>query len=179
MASPRVRCAAELGTACILITRRLDEIMAVCVRVVVMVDGQVVAELPTRTKFANRHAMKALRNLRACFPETAGLTRSALVSLMGAIEAPRERTAEESLRVLSRPLVIDSVGKGASDLPIQASAGEIIGFAGLDGHGQRERLRALFTAARKESRKGRAPSVAYVAGDRVSGDRSLNRQLLR
>ena len=109
MASPRVRCAAELGTACILITRRLDEIMAVCVRVVVMVDGQVVAELPTRTKLANRHAMKALRDLRACFPETAGLTRSALVSLMGAIEAPRERTAEESLRVLSRPLVIDSV----------------------------------------------------------------------
>lgn len=145
MASPRVRCAAELGTACILITRRLDEIMAVCVRVVVMVDGQVVAERPT-----------------------VGLTRSALVSLMGAIEAPRERTVEESKRVLSRPLVIDSVGKGPSDLPIQASAGEIIGFAGLDGHGQRERLRALFIAARKESRKGRAPSVAYVAGDRAS-----------
>jgi ribose transport system ATP-binding protein len=140
-----IRCAAGLGTACILITHRLDEIMAVCARVVVMVDGQVVAERPT-----------------------VGLTRSALVSLMGAIEAPRERTVEESKRVLSRPLVIDSVGKGPSDLPIQASAGEIIGFAGLDGHGQRERLRALFIAARKESRKGRAPSVAYVAGDRAS-----------
>jgi ABC-type sugar transport system ATPase subunit len=101
-----------------------------------MVDGQVVAERPTRSKFANRHAMKALRDLRACFRETAGLTRSALVSLMGAIDAAgtNERTVEESLRVLSRPLVIDSVGKGASDLPIRASAGEIIGFAGLDGH---------------------------------------------
>jgi ribose transport system ATP-binding protein len=139
-----IRSAAGLGTACILITHRLDEIMAVCARVVVMVDGQVVAERPT-----------------------AGLTRSALVSLMGAIEAPRERTVEENLRVLSKPLVIDSVGKEDGDLPIQASAGEIIGFAGLDGHGQRERLRALFTVARKESRKGLSPSVAYVAGDRA------------
>lgn len=70
-----VRRAAGLGTACILITHRLDEIMAVCARAVVMVDGRVVAERPI-----------------------AGLTRSALVSLMGAIEAPREWTVSRATR---------------------------------------------------------------------------------
>jgi ribose transport system ATP-binding protein len=140
-----IRRAAGLGTACILITHRLDEIMAVCGRAVVMVDGRVVAERPI-----------------------AGLTRSALVSLMGAIEAPRERTVEDDRRASNRPLVVDSAGKHPRDLPIQASAGEIIGFAGLDGHGQRQRLRALFAAGRKKSRQGLAPSVAYVAGDRGS-----------
>ncbi|MBV8375633.1 MAG: ATP-binding cassette domain-containing protein [Verrucomicrobia bacterium] len=37
---------------------------------------------------------------------------------------------------------------------------------GLDGHGQREKLRALFAAGRKKSKKGLTPSAAYVAGDR-------------
>jgi len=140
-----IRRAAGAGTACILITHRLDEIMAVCTRTVVMVDGRVVAERPTE-----------------------GLTRSALVNLMGAIEAPPEQRVSASPKMSSRGFVVDSAGKDATDLPIQAVSGEIIGFAGLDGHGQRQRLRALFAAARRKSRKRHAPSIAYVAGDRGS-----------
>ena len=126
------------GVACILITHRLDEIMAVCHRAVVMVDGLVTAERPI-----------------------AGLTRAALVGLMGTIEAPRDREREVRVDLPSTALVVDDPGAGAGDLPIRAAAGDVVGFAGLDGHGQRERLRALYA----KGRDGRHP-VAYVAGDR-------------
>ncbi|WP_158814780.1 sugar ABC transporter ATP-binding protein [Methylocapsa sp. S129] len=140
-----IRSAAERGIACILITHRLDEILAVCDRVVVMVDGQIVAE---------RDAKR--------------LSRAALVALMGSIEAPRERTIREDEPASRGPLVVDSPGRGAGDLSIEAALGEIIGFAGLEGHGQRERLRALYSTGRKRSAHGLAPPVAYVAGDRGS-----------
>lgn len=133
-----VRKAATGGIACILITHRLDEIMAVCDRAVVMVDGAVVAERPI-----------------------AGLTRAALVGLMGTIEAPRDRERATKGAQLGNALVVDHPGRDGSDLPIRAAAGDIIGFAGLDGHGQRERLRALYA----QGRHGAHP-VAYVAGDR-------------
>ena len=131
------------GVACILITHRLDEIMAVCHRAVVMVDGLVTAERPI-----------------------VDLSRATLVSLMGTIEAPRERERAAkpdltSTGLTSTGLVVDDPGRGAGDLPIRAAAGDIIGFAGLDGHGQRERLRALYAKGR-----GGPHPVAYVAGDR-------------
>ena len=138
-----IRRAAARGIACILITHRLNEILAVCDRAVIMVDGKVVAARPT-----------------------AGLTRAALVELMGSIEAPRDRSSRK-IAASGKPLVVDHPGNGGDDLAIQAAAGEIIGFAGLDGHGQRERLRALFSAARRKNRRsGSATPVAYVAGDR-------------
>ncbi|MGK6316595.1 sugar ABC transporter ATP-binding protein [Neorhizobium sp. DT-125] len=133
-----IRKAASTGVACILITHRLNEIMAVCDRAVVMVDGKIVAERPTK-----------------------GLSRSNLVEMMGSIEATRDHSQGQNSRVFGERQ-IDHAGVDPADRPIQAAAGEIIGFAGLDGHGQRERLRAIFTAIEK-SGKIRA---AYVAGDR-------------
>ncbi len=132
----------ERGIACILITHRLDEILLVCDRATVMVDGKVVAERPV-----------------------ASLSRPALVGLMGAIEAPR-LPASAVERVAGRPPVVDLPGRDSLDLGIHAAPGEIIGFAGLDGHGQRERLRALYAYGRHRHRQGRGPAVAYVAGDR-------------
>ena len=133
-----IRMVSAQGVACILITHRLDEILAVCDRAVVMVDGQVTAERPI-----------------------AGLTRADLVGLMGTIEAPRDRDRSARADPSSAGLVVDDSGTGAGDLPIRAAAGDIIGFAGLDGHGQRERLRSLYA----RGRRGAHP-VAYVAGDR-------------
>jgi len=138
-----VRRAASSGISCIFITHRLDEIMDVSDRVVVMVDGGVVAERPT-----------------------AGLTRPQLVGLMGSIEVPREHRGQDRGSLKAEPPVIDYPGGEAGDLPIRVAPGEIVGFAGLDGHGQRERLRALFFAARRRAAHGLAPPVAYVAGDR-------------
>ncbi|WP_245501348.1 sugar ABC transporter ATP-binding protein [Lichenibacterium minor] len=133
-----IRKAASEGVACILITHRLDEIMAVCDRAVVMVDGQVTAERPIH-----------------------GLTRAALVGLMGTIEAQHDRSREPTAAPSGAALVVDDPGRGPGDLPIRAMAGDIVGFAGLDGHGQRERLRALYAGGRRGPRP-----VAYVAGDR-------------
>lgn len=133
-----IRNAASNGVACILITHRLDEILAVCNRAIVMVDGAVVGERPTP-----------------------GLSRSALVSLMGSIENADARPARIQ-PIKAGPHLIDHFGIDGDDRTIQAAAGDIVGFAGLDGHGQRERLRAIFAATQKT---GKTP-VAYVAGDR-------------
>ncbi|MBO9101149.1 MULTISPECIES: sugar ABC transporter ATP-binding protein [unclassified Rhizobium] len=133
-----IRKAASKGIACILITHRLNEIISVCNRAVVMVDGKIVAECSTK-----------------------GLSRSNLVEMMGSIEAANGHREGQTSRSFGERQ-IDHGGIDAADRPIRAAAGEIIGFAGLDGHGQRERLRAIFTAIEK-SGKIRA---AYVAGDR-------------
>jgi ribose transport system ATP-binding protein len=135
-----IRRAASRGIACILITHRLNEILAVCDRAVIMVDGKIVAERPG-----------------------ASLSRAALVELMGSIERPRELTAGKA--ATARAPMIRHAGSDAADLAIEVGKGEIVGFAGLDGHGQRERLRAMFYAARKGRR---ALPGAYVAGDRGS-----------
>ncbi|MDR3493005.1 MAG: sugar ABC transporter ATP-binding protein [Ancalomicrobiaceae bacterium] len=133
-----VRRAAASGLALILITHRLNEIIEVCHRAVVMVDGRVVAE-----------------------PETAGLTRTALVELMGTIEVPRQ-AGDRSAAGRQDRIALAHSGRDARDLAIRVAAGEIIGFAGLDGHGQRERLRAMFAAAENTAANG----AAFVAGDR-------------
>jgi ribose transport system ATP-binding protein len=78
--------------------------------------------------------------------------------MMGNIETPHERNPVSRQRS-TQALVVDHGGMDDADLPIKASPGEIIGFAGLDGHGQRERLRAIYAATRKVP-------VAFVAGDR-------------
>jgi ribose transport system ATP-binding protein len=139
-----VRSTAAQGVASIVISHRLDEILGVCGRVVVMVDGRVVAE-------------------RA----SAGLTRPDLVGLMGSIAAPKAAEARrQHVASFADAKLIDAPGFGEHDLPITLSAGEIIGFAGLDGHGQRDRLRALFYAGLATYRDASGPAVAYVAGDR-------------
>lgn len=133
-----IRKASSRGVACILITHRLNEIIAVSHRAVIMVDGKIVAERSTQ-----------------------GLSRADLVALMGGIEAPHDRTQNKQSQAHGARQ-IDHAGLDATDRPIVAAAGEIIGFAGLDGHGQRERLRAIFAATEKS---GKIRS-AYVAGDR-------------
>jgi len=133
--------AAASGIAIVLITHRLNEIVAVCDRVVVMVDGLVAAEHPA-----------------------AGLTRGKLVSSMGTIEAARE-TGQRASVAGDAPLVVNDRGTGAGDLMVQARRGEIVGFAGLDGHGQRDRLRSIFLAAVRAA-DSRGAKVAFVAGDR-------------
>jgi ribose transport system ATP-binding protein len=133
-----IRSAAARGVACILITHRLNEIIAVCNRAVVMVDGRIIAERSTR-----------------------GLSRSNLVELMGSIEATHSR-GEHCHPHSTGAVQVDHPGIDGADRPVKAAAGEIIGFAGLDGHGQRERLKLIFTSISK----ARKTPAAYVAGDR-------------
>lgn len=127
--------ASARGLAIILITHRLNEILTTCHRVVVMVDGRVVAERLS-----------------------AGLTRRDLVGLMGSIEqSAGETAAEVRADTTAEPLIAWTGAKG--DAPaLVARPGEIVGLAGLDGHGQRDALRDLMLRA--------GSGRAFVAGDR-------------
>ncbi|TPN32773.1 sugar ABC transporter ATP-binding protein [Mesorhizobium sp. B2-3-3] len=135
------------GKSCILISHVLGEVLRNADRIVVMRDGKVVAS------------------------ETAGaFDRDRLVTVMGGAEARQKMAAEIAakpeagpLRVRARP----AVQKDGVDLV--ARAGEIIGLAGLAGHGQTDLLLAIFNAVSR-ARAGvevTAP-VALVAGDRQS-----------
>ncbi|MFT3973381.1 MAG: sugar ABC transporter ATP-binding protein [Amaricoccus sp.] len=87
---------------------------------------------------------------------TAGLDAHGLVTAMGSVA--RERTARRAARARAgAPLV--------SHGPLAAWPGEIVGLAGLAGHGQSEALAALYLATSGGWRTG-APRAAFVAGDR-------------
>jgi ribose transport system ATP-binding protein len=78
-------------------------------------------------------------------------------------EAGRDRAL--SLEAIGEPVVV--VGGGALSLPLVAAPGEVVGLAGLEGHGQREMLGRLYAAAGRAEAGARVRgSVAYVAGDR-------------
>lgn len=135
------------GKSCILISHLLGEVLGNADRIVVMRDGKIVAS----------DAAKAF-------------DRDRLVTAMGGAEARQKAAAEIAskpapgpLRVRARPARQDD-GK-----ELVAHAGEIIGLAGLAGHGQTDLLLAIFAAASraKAGIEVTAP-VALVAGDRQS-----------
>lgn len=130
-----MRAAAGEGIAVVLISHMLGEILASCDRVVVMKDGRVVADRTAQ-----------------------GLTRATLVELMGHVgEAQEDRRAARA--AATGAVVIADRQNGFA-----CRAGEIIGLAGLAGHGQTSFLRRLFDSAAIE----RTGKVAFVAGDRQS-----------
>jgi ribose transport system ATP-binding protein len=137
-----VRQAAQSGITVLLITHMLGEIQRVADRVMVMRDGSVVSVL-----------------------ERDNLSREAIILAMGqhleadktpgALRARVERAAGAQLRW--------TVGAGRQT-KIDASRGEVVGFAGLAGQGQTEVLLAIYEAA--TSRGADRVKVAFVAGDR-------------
>jgi len=139
------RVAAE-GTSFIFISHLLGEVLANCDRIVVMRDGRTVADA-SATAF----------------------DRDRLVAAMGDVEVhAREAHRGEGrargkspLRVRARPKRHSGVGE------LVAHEGEIIGLAGLAGHGQTELLLAIFSAAARAVTGVKVTaSVALVAGDR-------------
>ncbi|PBC10639.1 sugar ABC transporter ATP-binding protein [Mesorhizobium sp. WSM3859] len=141
-----VRRFVEQGGSCILISHVLGEVLQNADRIVVMRDGKVVAADVA-------HAFD----------------RDKLVAAMGGAEghqkaaAETRRTEAGALRVRARP------ARQQDGKELVARAGEIIGLAGLAGHGQTDLLLAIFSAAAraKAGIEVTAP-VALVAGDRQS-----------
>ncbi len=141
-----LRAAVAGGLSCIVISHRIAEILHNADRVVVMRNGQVVAERPA-----------------------AALSEDDVITLMGATTVATARAARDAVAGTAPPLV-DVTDLSAARLhavSMQARPGEIIGLAGLDGQGQREVLLQLW-AARRRSRgairvRGR---LAFVTGDR-------------
>ncbi|TJW39724.1 MAG: sugar ABC transporter ATP-binding protein, partial [Mesorhizobium sp.] len=136
------------GKSCILISHVLGEVLGNADRIVVMRDGKVVASDTAKA-----------------------FDRDRLVTTMGGAAA-REKIAAEiatqkpetgPLRVRARP------ARQEDGNELVAHAGEIIGLAGLAGHGQTDLLLAIFAAAAraKTGIEVTAP-VALVAGNRQS-----------
>ena len=134
------------GGSCILISHLLGEILGYSDRIVVMRDGKVVDARPA-----------------------AGFNRDTLVAAMGSVAAAgREADAGAAGRQFGHELVVNAAsadGAGA----VSARRGEIVGLAGLAGHGQTELLIRLFEAAgRKKAGTVVSGPVSLVAGDRQS-----------
>ena len=128
-----VRRAVAAGLSCVLISHILGEILSTSDRIVVMRDGAVV---------------------RAA--DAAAFDRAGLVALMGGVASQAERTArrpgaEQPIRVRV---------PGGDGIELVAREGEIVGLAGLAGHGQTALLLKAFAL------EGRG--AAFVAGDRQS-----------
>lgn len=129
------------GGSVLLISHILGEILSTSDRIVVMKDGRVVAD-------------------RAADAFT---TRS-LVETMGSVvreQAPGRATkAKTGSPVLSTPLHKDQA------IRFEVFRGEIIGLAGLGGHGQTEALLDLYLSANSNWWPARSRNIAFVAGDR-------------
>lgn len=146
--------ARQSGTSCLLISHRLKEIVDHTDRVVVMRDGAVVEERGT-----------------------ASLSPEDLVEAMGvmaqAAEQERESRAAGNPQTVGRgtgtgTVLVQDAAAAPGTVSFMAKAGEVVGLAGLDGHGQRAKLQAIFRTAsgHAEGRMQVAAKAAYVSGDR-------------
>jgi ribose transport system ATP-binding protein len=142
-----VRRQVEHGKSAILISHLLHEVLQCSDRIVVMRDGKMVAERPA-----------------------AQFNRTSLVDAMGAggerkSQGRRPGRAkarnETSIVIRAAPLTQKSGGE------LIAHRGEVIGLAGLAGHGQTRMLTQIYSAAGKLSSHTEVKDrVAFVAGDR-------------
>lgn len=136
-----VRAFVSAGGSCILISHLLNEILTTADRIVVMQDGKVVDER-----------------------ETSRFDRNSLVEAMGSV-VDEDRDAQETLPDVRSGKTAPVVSAGLRDgMKLEAHRGEIVGLAGLSGHGQTETLVDIFRNARRG--KSGAGAMALVAGDR-------------
>ena len=133
--------AAAQGRACILITHKLNEVLNHTQRIVVMKDARIVADVPA-----------------------SGLSRDQLFEMMGAVDRTGAAAPVARVRGQRRIELPGEPGEEA----LRVDAGEIVGLAGLAGHGQKETLRRIYKASRTRRDAGCrvAGGAAYVSGDR-------------
>ena len=125
------------GGAVILVSHILDEILTTATRIVVMKDARIVAERPADQ-----------------------FSQASLVQAMGS--SARELTARRAA-VTGKDVLSLTLPHG---LPFHARKGEIVGLAGLGGHGQTRMLLALHEAHAPQWWPAASPAVTFVAGDR-------------
>lgn len=127
------------GVSCILISHVLGEVLKYSDRIVVMKDGLVVAER-----------------------KGSEFDRNSLVAAMGNVvemDAAKGQDARATVRGVA-PIVVDANA-------LTAHRGEIVGLAGLAGHGQTDMLLNIYATAMRGSGVAQVTGpVAMVAGDR-------------
>jgi ABC-type sugar transport system ATPase subunit len=126
-----VRSLAADGTAVVLVSHHLDEVLAVCERVTVMRDGRVV-----RTGEAAKETAQSL---------VAGMVGRAVDTTY-----PDKQPAADDAAVVLEARGL-SRGRAVSDVSLTVRAGEIVGLAGLVGSGRSEVARLLAGADRPDA----------------------------
>lgn len=124
------------GGAVLFISHMMGEIFDVASKITVMKDGKVVTTRPT-----------------------AQFTRASLVEAMGHVAGPQHATSARERRNFGPDIL-------HSDTGLTAGKGEIVGLAGLAGHGQAEALAQLYFERTSSWRPGKGSDVVFVAGDR-------------
>ena len=117
------------GRAIVFISHRIPEVLALADRITVMKDGEVVGTLAASAATPDRLvAMMVGRDVALAFPKRAGASG---------------RTV----------LIVDSLSAGrAEDVSFALRAGEIVGFGGVEGAGQRDSARGIFGLDRTAGR---------------------------
>ena len=142
-----VRDVVAQGVSCILISHVLHEVLDYSDRIVVMKDGLVVAKR-----------------------KGSEFDRDSLVTAMGnvvEIAEIREHQSREKPRNAA-PVAVNAEADPAKDATtLLAYKGEIVGLAGLAGHGQTDMLLKIYAAAMRGRGKASVKGpIALVAGDR-------------
>jgi simple sugar transport system ATP-binding protein len=133
------------GKTVILVTHKLDEVLALATRVTVMRRGEVVASLDPRTSTATELARAMVgRDLAAAPPRPI-----------------YSGEARERLRVEALTVTRDDGTRALDDVSLSVRGGEILGVAGVEGNGQTELALAI---------TGVLPSGAIARGGRVLVD---------
>lgn len=135
-----IRRRAAEGVSVIYISHKLREVVDLVDRVLVMKNGQLVWQGPISATSLDH-----------------------LVTLMGGRETQEATARPSDARISKQPpvltIAVDDPINGIGH-PIQLRPGEVIGFAGLEGSGQRKAIRDLHFRSDLET--------AFVAGDRVT-----------
>ncbi len=141
-----VRRFVEGGGSIVLISHILGEILATCDRIAVMSDGRITQLRPA-----------------------AQFDRVSLVEAMGHVVAETAHAGPQA-KARTGPVVATAAPpRQGNDRRLVAHKGEIVGLAGLAGHGQTALLVLMQNAGARGSRFARlSGKVAFVAGDRQS-----------
>ncbi len=129
------------GGSVLLISHILGEILSTSDRIVVMKDGRVVADR-SASEFSTRSLVEAMGNV------------------VREQEWLRAADKRDGAPVLAMP------PRRGHGLAFQAHRGEMIGLAGLGGHGQTETLLDLYLSRNSNWWPARRKEIAFVAGDR-------------
>jgi ABC-type sugar transport system ATPase subunit len=126
-----VRGLAAAGTAVVLVSHHLDEVLAVCERVTVMRDGHIVRSGVAEAETAQSLVMARVgRAVDTTYPAKRPAAAGAPVIL--------------EARALTRGIAVN-------DVSIEVRAGEIVGLAGLVGSGRSEVARLIVGADRADA----------------------------
>ena len=170
-----VRAFVASGKTCVLITHKLREILAVTDRLIVMRDGQVVEAMPT-AEADHERVVAAMGHEVIETAATAGTATATSQVLSAALDTPMptltpasaSASASNAHTTPTPAQVIQVRPPAGGGLALHVNRGEIIGLAGLAGHGQTALLLRLQDSA--DAADGTRVEVrgqtAFVAGDR-------------